>query len=210
MCQNLDSILMTATDGIVSLSKLKRPTPINTGTFDVAKQYGKEPLGAWEEKQIKEGIMLIRPGIAFPLKGEVKDTKARGIGKAVLTKHRQMVLDSWEANGPKALTLESTIFRGMKSSTSYSVAEGIKRAAEYGQWVPRVQTVSYTPEPKRPFSLGNDGKLDTWALGKECKSAPYARILGAYEEPNMEIAALKELQLMLSEQPDREDSNDEF
>lgn len=210
MGQNLDSILMTATDGIVSLAPLKRPIPIDTGTFEVAKQYGKEALGAWEEKVIPQGIMLIRPGIAFPLVGEVKDTKARGIGKAVLTKHRQMVLDSWEAYGPKALSLESTIFRGMKSSTSYTAREGIKRAAEYGQWVPRVQTVSYMPEPKRPFSLDYEGWLNTWALRKY-ESAPYARILGSYEQPeNAELAALKELQIMLAEQPDREDSFDEF
>jgi len=210
MRQDREAILMTATDGIVSRRKLSTPIPIDTGTFDAAKRYGKEALGAWEAKVMSEGVHMIRPGIAFPLKGKEEETKARGVGKAVLTKHRELVMQSWAEHGPKALTLTSTIFRGMKSATSYVQGQGYKRAAQYGQWVPRTQAVSYLPEPKRPFIVDDDGVLHTWAFNQEVISAPYARILGVDDEPTSEVLALKELANILSEQPDREDSIDEF
>jgi hypothetical protein len=208
MTLNLDAILMTATDSILSLKALELEKPKDSRTEN---NYGKPPLGGWEKKTIPDGVMIIRAGIAFPLRADdMKETKARGVGKAVLNKHRQRVLDSWAVNGPKSLVLESTIFRGMKSCTQYLPDKGYSKHEEYGQWVPRTTTVSYMPEPKRPFIVEDSGRLHTWAFNRNVKSAPYRRILGQDVPISAEGLILKELETMRSEQPDREISNEEF
>jgi len=202
------SILMTATDGIVSEKRLELPKPRDTGTLEAATRAGKEPLGGWESKDIPGGIMLIRPGIAFPLQGDIeKETKARGIGKAVLKSHRELVLESWETYGAKALSLNADVFHGFKSATRIN-SRGYERAANYGQWSRRTQAVSYMPEPKRPFRVKEDGSLCTWAFGPRVKSAPYERIVGG-EIPKHILAMSAEKQLQ-AEQPDREEYQDEF
>jgi hypothetical protein len=213
------SVVMTATDGIVSRNALTLPRPRDTGTSEEATRAGKEPLGAWEAKPIPHGIHLIRPGIAFPLPGpkgystdekevkEEKETKARGIGKAVLKSHRELVLESWKAYGAKALSLNSDIFHGFKSSTRLN-PRGYERSELYGQWRKRPQTVSYMPEPKRPFSVKEDGTLCTWAFGSSVRSAPYERITGG-DIPSHVLALAAEKQIQ-AEQPDREENLDEF
>lgn len=203
------SVIMSATDGIVSLNPLRLPTPVDTGTIEAAKRAGKVELGAWESKTIPDGIMLIRPGIAFPLKksSDEKETKARGIGKAVLKSHRDMVLESWEKNGARSLALDSDIFHGFKSSTRVN-ARGYQRSPHFGRWSRRTQSVSYMPEPKRPFALKDDGTLCTWAFGPKVQSAPYERISGG-DTPAHVLAMALEKQIQ-AEQPDRGDGEDEF
>jgi len=207
------SVLMTATDGIVSELPLTLPRPRDTGTLEAATRAGKEPLGAWESKDIPGGIMLIRPGIAFPIARKEneneaeKETKARGIGKAVLKSHRDLVLESWEQHGARALSLQSDIFHGFKSSTRVS-SRGYERSELFGKWSKRPQSVSYMPEPKRPFVVKDDGSLCTWSFGPKVKSAAYERIAGG-ETPKHILAMAAEKQLQ-SEQPDREEYQDEF
>lgn len=211
MAQDIGTILMTATDGIVSSRPLTPAEPIDTGTAETAARFGKSPLGAWEAKPLPGGLHMIRPGIAFPLNSatDEKETKARGIGKAVLRSHKQLVLDSWDKDGPAPLKLQSTIFRGLKSATSYSEGRGYRRADEYGRWIPRETSVSYMPEPKRPFAMTPENRLYTWAL-KDAQSAPYARILGEDAPNTAEVIALRQYDEMLREQPDREEEDNDF
>lgn len=210
--QDPEGVLMTATDGVVCENELNLPLPLNTDTASFAASKGKEALGAWESKHIPGGIHMIRPGIAFPLrlvdkkkgdKTDEKETKARGIGKVLLKNHRQRVLNSWEKHGTKSLVLESSMFHGAKSSTSLTV-RGYQRSLNYGQWRKRVQSVSYMPEPKRPF-LTADGLLHTWAFGPDVVSAPYSRAM----VPDL-VKALKQQQQLESEQPDGHEPDEEF
>jgi hypothetical protein len=204
------AVLMTATDGIVATQRLTLAEPRETGTADAAKRYGKQPLGAWEHKPIPGGMHLIRPGIAFPLTGELEaEVKGRGIGKAVLKSHRAMVLESWEKHGPRPFEVTGDIFHGFKSATAIT-AEGYKRAANYGQWSKRTTQVSYMPEPKRPFALAEDGRLCTWALRQDEVSRPYARILGIPGETPAHVLALAAEKQLQSEQPDRGEEIDEL
>lgn len=197
------SVLMTATDGICSTNELVPPRARETGTRLVAKQFGKEALGDWEHK-VLPGVHLIRPGIAFPLgTADEKETKGRGIGKATVSKYREMILDSWAEHGPKAITVSGTLFRGMKSCTSYSQEE-FKRHAEYGTWRKRDTQVSYWSEPKRPMLMNDEGGLYTWAFDSSVTSAPYDRITTA------EGRLMKLKELIQSEQPDRTELEDAF
>jgi len=195
---------MTATDGIIGTRELELPQPRDTGTLEAARAIGKEPLGAWEHKTIPGGMMLIRAGIAFPLTGDLEgEVKARGIGKAVLKSSRADVLESWEKYGPKAITVKGSIFHGFKSSTGVD-PRGYVRAENYGTWSERETQVSYMPEPKRPFAMTDDGRLCTWAFSQSVVSAPYSRIL------SKTAAMMVAEKIVQSEQPDREEVEDEF
>jgi len=197
------SVLMTATDGIASRDILVPPRARDTGTAAIAREYGKEALGSWEHKTVP-GLHLIRPGIAFPLGStDERETKARGVGKSTVAKYRQMILESWATHGPKAITVQGTLFRGMKSCTSYCQEE-FRRHKEYGTWKLRDTQVSYWAEPKRPMLMHDDGTLYTWAFDKEVTSAAYDRITTA------EGRAMRKRELLQAEQPDRTELEDAF
>jgi hypothetical protein len=214
------AILGTATDGILSTEKLILPEPRETGTREKSVAAGKHPLGAWEAKDLEKGIMLIRPGIAFPLDAEIEaEVKARGIGKSVLASHRAGVLAQWEKKPWHTYHLSRTLFFGMKSATDPPSHHKTfpSRRANYGQWGEQPQKVSYSPFPKRPRQQGR-ATLRTWAFGSEVKSAPYERLLddetrlrlrrerrGAVNGSHEEDAA-KRFETLMSEQPDREDA----
>jgi hypothetical protein len=204
------AVTNSATDGIISTVQLDPGEPRDTGTAEAAKRYGKQPLGAWEHKLVPGGMHLIRPGVAFPLSSELEaEVKGRGIGKAVLKNHRAMVLDMWEKHGPKPFEVEGDIFHGMKSATAVTSAGYVKRE-NYGQWSRRKTQVSYMPEPKRPFALTEDGRLCTWAYGKDVESQPYPRIMGVYGDTPAHVLALRREKELQAEQPDREPTLEEL
>lgn len=199
IAQSPESILSVATDGLVSTVPLSLPEPIDTGTAKGAEPYGKVGLGAWESKTVSGGVMLIRPGIAFALDGEIGQTKARGVGKRTLDTHKAMVLESWNRYGPKPVVFEHTIFRGAKSSITPK-GEGFNRSDQYGQWVPRKTVIQYSPEPKRPFHTQPDGRISTWALPQDMTSAPYDRLMIPPD-----VRAIIEAREIGQEQPDHLD-----
>lgn len=199
IAQKPEDILSVATDGLVSKSPLTLPLPDDTGTEAAAKPFGKCALGAWESKTVDGGVMLIRPGIAFALNDELGQTKARGVGKKTLDKHKKIVLERWDEYGPKPVTFDHTIFRGGKSCITPK-GEGYNRSLQYGQWVPRQTVIKYNPEPKRPFDTQADGRLSTWALPQSMVSAAYNRLM--IPEETQAIIDQKE---MLAEQPDHND-----
>lgn len=198
------SILSVATDGIVSIEPLDLPEPVDTGTVEGARQYGKPGLGAWEAKEIDGGIMLIRPGIVFSLAGVLEQTRARGVGKSTLERHKEAVMKSWRENGPKDVIFNHTIFRGAKSCI-HPNRGGFSRSPEYGQWTNRQTIITYNPEPKRPYDTQSDGRLSTWAFSKSKTSAAYDR-----EIIPADIAALIANREVNLEQPDIEELDNEF
>jgi hypothetical protein len=208
IAQKPDDILSVATDGLVAMSRLSLPNPVDTGTAEVAKSFGKVALGAWEEKEITGGVMLIRPGICFAINPQKEDgekeTRARGIGKTTLERHKQAVLDSWYKNGPKPVTFEHTVFRGAKSCI-HPKGEGYSRSEDYGQWCKRKTVIDYNPEPKRPYHTQPDGRLSTWSFPQSFTSAAYDKLVIPQE-----VRAIIEARNIDSEQPDREELDDIF
>jgi hypothetical protein len=175
------------------------PPPIDTGTAEIAAQYSKGALGAWETKVVHGGVMLIRPGIAFALTEDKTQTKARGVGKKTLERHKRDIIESWNKYGPKPIMVSNIIFKGGKSSITPQ-GQGYNRSHEYGQWIGRDTIIQYNPEPKRPYDTQRDGRLSTWALPSEYASAAYDRMLiPAY------VRAMRESQDMFAEQPDVDD-----
>jgi hypothetical protein len=216
MTTDIDSIVLLATDGIISTRKLNLETPKDTGTFETVdiKSGKKKPLGGWEEKKLPNGVFLIRPGIAFPLGDDpaaVKEAefKARGIGKHVLKSMREEVLESWKKNGALDLMTQKQMFFGMKSQVYKTPAGVVKRTPRYGKFGMQDQAISYKPTPKRPAVSGN--RFLTWALADHRTSIPYGPILGKPKTVSPLHKALAEEKMLNEDQDDSpEDDIREF
>lgn len=159
-------ILMTATDGILSLERLKPPKPIDTGTWhagDPDPSKPRKPLGGWEEEHLPNGVHLIRPGIYFPLNPsdkEKKKVRSRGFGRKVLFANMARVLDEWKRQGPHRLEFLDQMFWGMKSCL-LATREGVEKLPRYGTWQMAPRVTSYDPLPKRAAVEGG-GRLTPW------------------------------------------------
>lgn len=226
------NLLMIATDGLLSREFIQSPKPMETGTgglfpcgckgecLHLNKMVSK-PLGGWENKVLKDGIFLARPGIYFPLnpgEDDIKDIKGRGLGKGIILENWQRIVDHWNKHGAakhKVMVegkmvekdgIEITSvprFCGAKTSISRS-RKGYKRASHkdgihpaYGQWVKRKIEMSFDPLPKRS-GIARDGvSLIMMEYPKELESAPYKKAVKSPEGVELEAA-----QQMMLEQPD--------
>jgi hypothetical protein len=156
LVKDRSSILMMATDGIVSREKIETPRPKDTGTFEVVKMKdGKPdgpflPLGGWEEKVNTKGMFFARPGIYFPLSPTAKEAssvRGRGVGRKAILENWQDIVSSYERLKEERKLETGTVkiaevsrFCGVKSSLSPSTKNGKKRYKRaYGK-----------PDPKRP------------------------------------------------------------
>lgn len=179
--ENHYNMLMVATDGIYTLEDIKAPKPRDTGTYGaVDKRDGSlKPLGGWEHKDIPQGIFAARAGIYFPLnptKEDIKNIRARGVGKAALYEHCDFLVNSWERYGltQKVFIKSISRFCGAKTSIhrtgqspetfKYHRAQGdgsgwktneitgelyYHQMPSYGQWVERPIQIDFDPFPKR-------------------------------------------------------------
>jgi len=189
-------ILMLATDGVWSRLPLQLPTPKDTGTFDLAK-----PLGGWEHKEFPAGVFCARPGIYFPLnpnKDELKQVRARGVGKKALYERWKELVEAWSQGKEKVHLGGLTRFFGAKSSI-HAVGGGYRRSEDYGEWNDdhRID-VSFNPGPKRR-GFGRNQKLLTWHHF-DWLSEPY--------EPA--IKSPEAIALMIAEQIANEQPNTDF
>ncbi len=187
-------VLMFATDGIWSRAHLSLPKPEDTGTSDLSK-----PLGGWEEKVFQRGVFAVRPGIYFPLsptEDELKEVRARGLGKKVLYEQWPRIVEAWN-NRQESVTVGGIQrFIGAKSGVSTGI-KGKKRSYSrskfYGEWVDYPIKVTFHPAPKRERIL-SDGRLTPWLrLGE---SVPYNQAL-----LSPEAIALRIAELVAEEQP---------
>lgn len=210
-----EDVCYLATDSVFSLSDvpLDDPEPTNTET---AAQYGKPPLGAWEAgKSVWDGIVIVRPGIAFPLnatKKQLKEIKARGISKSVLLDHTDRVIDLMSQQkklGPKhesacSLTFTRRLFAGMKSCVHVSGKPKIyKTTPRYGQWYEEEITIKLSAQPKRFFRVpSEEGHLMPWRE-VETKTFPRGGESWPYDptKKSAEARALEEIQDVILDQP---------
>jgi hypothetical protein len=205
---SLASILMIATDGLMSLEDVAPPKPLDTGTSDLPK-----PLGGWEKDLITKGVFLARPGIYFPLDPqpeELKKVRARGVGKSSVLEQWNKIVQAWEAR-PKADTTvrlaNISRFCGAKTSITrsgkgpsyvYTRSSGKKSDMSYGQWITRQVEMSFNPMPKRETVLAG-GFLKVRSMPPDLESVPYDRAVLSQEA--LELRMLKE---ELEEQPDKD------
>lgn len=184
-----NDVVMVATDGVFSTQPIQTASPIDTGTSHATK-----PLGDWDNKTYERGLFVMRPGIYFPLEPtdeQLKDVKARGLGKAVLYTQWKRMVDAWEAKQQSITITGINRFCGAKSSIS--VAHN--RSENYGEWVPFSIDVDFNPHPKRECILP-DNRLKLWDFFN-WESEPYQ---AALESPDAK--ALKEFERIAEEQPD--------
>jgi DNA polymerase type B, organellar and viral len=219
LVKDRSSILMMATDGIVSRERIVTPVPKDTGTFEVKKGGVPIPLGGWEEKISDKGMFFARPGIYFPLHPTAKEAssvRGRGVG-------RKAILENWEGivragteflqteDSTKTVTIaEVSRFCGVKSSLSistkngitiYSRASGTGKAPAYGQWITRPVELSFNPLPKRA-GLGREveghvaRQLLVRRVSLRLESAIYDKAL------DKETSDIKSAEAEVMEQPD--------
>jgi hypothetical protein len=177
---------MFATDGVWSRAKLDLPRPVDTGTFDCAK-----PLGGWEEKIFDRGVFCVRPGIYFPLQptdAEIEKVRARGLGRRLLYEQWPRIVEAWERRLGEVELHGVQRFIGAKTGFGYGPKSGIRRRAEYGEWVAHPVSVSFSPRPKRE-SVNANGSLKAWDYF-DYDSVPYSRALLSPESILLKLAEL--------------------
>lgn len=176
---------MLATDGIFTRERLSLPQPVDLGASTCRK-----PLGGWAEKVYEAGIFAVRPGIYFPLNPtdkQLKDVRARGLGKKILYEQWPKVIDAWERGAEKITVAKVQRFIGAKTGVLYSTKGGYRRKKTYGEWIEDEIKVSFSPLPKR-LAINDDCSLqpiDWW--GEE--SVPYD---AALKDPDAIMLALAE------------------
>jgi hypothetical protein len=209
------------------------PRPLDTGTGGTGK-----PLGGWEHKSCPRGVFMARPGIYFPLDlaGDDSDCKgkkcgvcsvciitairARGVGRSVILKNSQLIVDAWERDGIAGIaTMPSvTRFCGAKTSISvsgrgdervYKRANGTGSEPRYGQWISRKVEMTFDPLPKRA-RVNPDGRtLELRKFPAGQTSEPYEKALrrmrgqaGGEETVTPETAMMRRAEQEALEQPD--------
>lgn len=226
------NMIMVATDSVLTRERLTPPSPKDTGT-DVLLTGGPnpKPLGGWEKKVYSKGVFLARPGVYFPLdptEEEVKDVRARGVGKSVLIKHWQAILSAYNMGessvviwcdycARSACTIHKTSinlsrFCGAKTSISWSpkkkrftrasARDGIKPA--FGEWIGRKIEMTFDPMPKRQCVERDGVTLRIRRFPLTLESEPYAPAMGTgrnapLSEEALELIAYAE---EMAEQPD--------
>lgn len=201
------NLLMVATDGIISRERLALATPRDTGTWDCVDDKGKlagKPLGGWEEKLLPRGVFLARPGIYFPVnptKEEIKQVRARGVGRAVVLEHHARIVATYHEalrtgtlSTAKVKVDNLSRFLGAKSSITKSTA-AYNRSESYGKWLSRPVEMGFDPLPKRE-GVGKHGELGLRSF-PGMTSKPYKR--GLFSEEARELKLLTE---EANEQPD--------
>jgi hypothetical protein len=202
--------LMIATDGLYTREEIEAPIPYNTGT-NMLIHGVRKPLGGWEYKRHERGVFVARPGIYFPLEptpDDIKDVRARGVGKGIVLENWRKIIDEFERNGINNTVSIANVSRfcGAKTSISrsgnpeewrYKRANGKGQEPRYGQWVQRKIEMSFDPMPKRA-GVAEDGQtLLVRSMPQDLESVPYKKALQSREAMEMKLA-----ELIMLEQPD--------
>lgn len=87
-----------ATDGLLTTKQLVLPKPKPTGTDGCVNEKGKpKTLGDWDNEELEDGVLLIKPGMHIPIDSKLKaKIRARGVGRRELEKHRDSFFKAWK------------------------------------------------------------------------------------------------------------------
>jgi len=210
--QDPSNLLMIATDGIYTREKINGPAPRDTGTMNEHKK----PLGGWEEKIVKSGFFVARPGVYFPMSpaSDMGNIRARGIGRQNALTAYQTMISAWQEGKQSVNIAKVSRFHGAKSSIGRSGKPGEWKyvrhgmmddsgRSRYGQWTERPIDLSFNPLPKRE-RVNPDGKtLRIRTFPKDLESMPYDRSVLSLEGWHLKNATAEIL-----EQPDGTDFAD--
>lgn len=190
---DINSVLMMATDSISSTEYVESITPSDTSTEHTGK-----PLGGWEHKLYKGGMFYARPGVYFPVTDDIKEAnhktvRARGIGREALLRYRNDIIKSFETGQTEIELATNERFWGIKSSVGKTMTE-YTRNIRYGKWSKRPMIASFNPMPKREGII-NGNQLQLRAF-PELESVPYNKAI-----VSMEALELMESRLIEEEQP---------
>ena len=216
--KDMSNLLMIATDGIITREKLTPPVPLFTGTGT------EKPLGGWEHKAHDKGMFFARPGIYFPLmptEEEIKQVRARVVGRSVVLRCWESIIDAWEKDGVStpAIVDDVTRFCGAKTCISMSGKPGKRRYTRangkqkrgknqmreghllpsYGQWITRPVKLGFDPKPKRELVRPDGVTLELRKFPRDLVSRPYRKATVVKSAEAMELEAAKQ---ELLEQPD--------
>jgi hypothetical protein len=221
MHHDRSNLLMIATDGVYSLEQMELPMPLDTGTFgveiDEKDEQGnpikvKKPLGGWEEKVIKQGVFLARPGVYFPLNPtdkQLNSVRGRGVGRNAILKHWNDLVTSFNRDGINQTVRLPDISRfcGAKTciTASGQAPDLVYRRAmnldgykpTYGQWIAMKVELGFNPMPKRGGVDSDNKTLLLRSFSSDKTSQPYQR---GMKSPDGERLAMSDQHHM--EQPD--------
>ncbi len=204
--KDMSNLLMVATDGILTRETLIPPEPLPTGTGATGK-----PLGGWERKPSDKGMFIARPGIYFPMhptEEEIASVRARGVGRSVVLKSWETIIDAWEKGGVDGCATVANVSRFCGAKTSISISDSgrkFKRAKgkgskpAYGQWISRKVELSFNPLPKRERVNPDGLTLALRRFPKDLASVPYDRAMMMKSKDALEMRAAAQ---ELIEQPD--------
>lgn len=179
MTQNLSSIIMVATDGILSTAPLTPELPPDLGTGS------EKPLGGWECKVYEAGVTIIRSGVYWPNDGvkDVSTIRARGIPRKTVLEHADRITAALLAGEPSYTIPGLQQFGGARECVT-SHDTGYNRSKRYGEWTEGNQVLSFDPQPKR--ERVEQGRLIPWVNHGE-ESLPYDRMMPQEEEANVDV-----------------------
>ncbi len=211
--KDISNVLMVATDGLYTKEDIQTPIPLITGTdFEVNGK--RKPLGGWERKEHDKGVFVARPGIYFPLepsKDDIKEIRARGVGKGVVLENWKRIIESFEQKGVDEPVTIANIARFCGAKTCItSSREGYNRASHpygsgkpsYGQWIDRKVEMSFNPMPKRERVSEDGQSLELRMMPQFMMSAPYKKALKQREDVTEEMLEALRAKLEITEQPD--------
>lgn len=179
---DINSVLMMATDSISSLEYTESIVPNDTGTTHTGK-----PLGGWEYKLYEGGMFYARPGVYFPVSDDIeadkhKTVRARGIGREALLRYRKDIIKAFDDGHPEIQMDTNDRFWGIKSSIGKASGE-YTRNWRYGKWSKRPMIASFNPMPKREGIVnGNQLQLRKFP---DLMSVPYSKALLSAEAMEM-------------------------
>lgn len=117
------SVISLATDGLYGTERLSLADPRDTrtaGHLDPESGEEKPALGSWEEKEIPEGAFFAKPGLYFRLNAELKEIRARGVGRREVKAAKARLIRGflkWDRQDSKyGIELTSRRFYGAKTS----------------------------------------------------------------------------------------------
>ncbi len=206
-----ENVLMLATDGLLTRELIVPPKPMFTDTDKIPDDKGKiKPLGGWEKKEAPNGMFIARPGIYFPLnptEEELSAVRARGVGRNIILKHWQLIVDTWKRDGVQGVAIVANVQRFCGAKTSISVsAKGFKRAKHrdgikpaYAEWVGREVGMGFDPMPKREKMHSDGLRLLLRKLPSGVESAAYDRAVAMQSKDAQELRAAAQEML---EQPE--------
>lgn len=169
----VDKVIMLATDGIFTTSRIDHDHSPKMIMHDGDHEYTLKPLGDWEVTVYNDGIFVVQPGLYF-LPGD-KKPKTRGVPMSKVVEHRQEFFDTYQRIEDDLRRMPSLVRRRkagvdrrgrtvesrssvfdvhkviipLRSLINLKLANHLGRLDDLGQWLPVEKKISFAWNTKR-------------------------------------------------------------